>query len=646
MSSEQHGLFLSLPDEVIQSIFWFVPAESLASIQSVCKRFRYLAIEPILWRHLCLTRFRYWDPTHLIKQKSACPVAQVDWRQLFVERALLDRKATKLLDSILASQKGRIDKFQAIVNLGYGAKDTLLQHLHVSESAEDVLARRYYSSAVLGCLHRNIAIQEWCKLKEGQHVTLDRALGAFDMFVLEDREGDLEDVSHALDALAERFREQTPDLDSLSPRAKATQLASFLRARGFIEVPEGRYDDLQNRFIGIALLGHDHPSLPLISVAVFCCVAQRIGLDARPCSFPFHVHAMVLPPAGQTLDGRQIPSSPSSTQQATYEDPWRVYPPSAGQTLDGASLLAGGSSAAPQHQQIMYLDPYRSDSEVHIRELESQLVAIGAEQSTYPSLLGDSTNSEMVLRNARNIMKSVQDNQHLALTRQHAHRHHHLTPPPPPEDLKPFPDLEGAFYSALWASLLLGVMTDGPQQLAAASRRRQYLPYFVEHFVTHFPHDVSLFERYIIPLFQNLSEYQQLLEATRVMRAGDLIPKKIIARSGLEGLKLPRYKVGQVFRHKRYAYEAVITGWDAECRAAEHWMQEMEIDRLSRGRYQSFYHVLVEDKSVRYVAEENMQIITPEVPYSLLPLAGRYFKRWDKENRVFVSNIKDEYPDD
>ena len=53
-----------------------------------------------------------------------------------------------------------------------------------------------------------------------------------------------------------------------------------------------------------------------------------------------------------------------------------------------------------------------------------------------------------------------------------------------------------------------------------------------------------------------------------------------------------------------------------------------------------------EDKAVRYVAQENIEIITPEIPHNLMPLAGRHFKRWDKEIRTFVSNIKDEYPDD
>jgi F-box protein 21 len=54
----------------------------------------------------------------------------------------------------------------------------------------------------------------------------------------------------------------------------------------------------------------------------------------------------------------------------------------------------------------------------------------------------------------------------------------------------------------------------------------------------------------------------------------------------------------------------------------------------------------VEDTSIRYVAEENIEVIEPEEPVLLMGLAGRFFKRWDREKRVFVSNIRDEYPDD
>jgi F-box protein 21 len=54
----------------------------------------------------------------------------------------------------------------------------------------------------------------------------------------------------------------------------------------------------------------------------------------------------------------------------------------------------------------------------------------------------------------------------------------------------------------------------------------------------------------------------------------------------------------------------------------------------------------VEDTSIRYVAEENVEIIEPEVPISLMSLAGRFFKRWDSKQCVFISNIRDEYPED
>ena len=54
----------------------------------------------------------------------------------------------------------------------------------------------------------------------------------------------------------------------------------------------------------------------------------------------------------------------------------------------------------------------------------------------------------------------------------------------------------------------------------------------------------------------------------------------------------------------------------------------------------------MEDTSIRYVAEENIEITQPEVPFSLMSLAGRYFKRWDVERHIFVSNIRDEYPED
>lgn len=47
------------------------------------------------------------------------------------------------------------------------------------------------------------------------------------------------------------------------------------------------------------------------------------------------------------------------------------------------------------------------------------------------------------------------------------------------------------------------------------------------------------------------------------------------------------------------------------------------------------------------MAEENISLrYADEASPELMKLAGRFFKRWDMSMKIFVSNIKDEYPDD
>jgi hypothetical protein len=59
-------------------------------------------------------------------------------------------------------------------------------------------------------------------------------------------------------------------------------------------------------------------------------------------------------------------------------------------------------------------------------------------------------------------------------------------------------------------------------------------------------------------------------------------------------------------------------------------------------------HSVQDDKSIRYVAEENIdpqpgdEVVPEDFPMEI----GMWFKRWDDIQKVFVSNIKDEYPDD
>lgn len=75
-------------------------------------------------------------------EKFSGAVARVDWKKIFSERHSVDHATTRQIDSILSSQRSRIEKTESIVAHGYDAKDTLLRHLNIGDEAEDVLARR------------------------------------------------------------------------------------------------------------------------------------------------------------------------------------------------------------------------------------------------------------------------------------------------------------------------------------------------------------------------------------------------------------------------------------------------------------------------------------------------------------------------
>jgi len=185
-------------------------------------------------------------------------------------------------------------------------------------------------------------------------------------------------------------------------------------------------------------------------------------------------------------------------------------------------------------------------------------------------------------------------------------------------------------------------------------RTRRAAPAHTDHFRDIrkvIPDDAVLIEQYVSPSSRSVGVGDQwaLMERLRVVRAGDSMPKQVRTRDTPASEESVKYYVGQVFRHRRYGYTAVITGWDVECTMNSQWIEQNQVDTLSRGRHQSFYHALtpsVEDTSTRYVAEENVEIVDPEIPVSLMSLAGRFFKRWDRGNHRFVSNIRDEYPDD
>ena len=316
------------------------------------------------------------------------------------------------------------------------------------------------------------------------------------------------------------------------PQQQALMLAGFLRQHDLTGISgNSHYHDLQNNFIGIALRDGPHPSLPPVSVAIYCCVAQRLGIDAQPCGFPFHTLAIIKPSPGRTLDGRHAESGTPSQQ--------------------------------------MYMDPFRSNQEVNVTDLRTQLQNLGISPSKFPELLGASSTAEIVRRSAKNIITSLQ-----AIRR--AHSPGHL-----------FPDVDGALYAAVWAVLLLPESSSS----TAGVQRANYLSHITEIIEKYFLTDTWLIEKYIFPLVEDRTQLRQLQDIIRVIRTFDHMPKNVKRRTS-GPLRNVQYKVGQIFHHKRYNYKAVITGWDVECAATDDWMVHMGVHELPRGKYQSFYHVL------------------------------------------------------
>lgn len=137
-------MFLSqVADEIIEHLLYHVPPEdNLSSIQLVSHRLNRLANGPLLWRHHCQSTFKFWHPDHdfpsLLRQRASSTA----WKKLFLLRKRRNKTISNLLNHVIATKVGRLQRIEAISRFGYDAKDYLLEQCHTDDSLEDVLARR------------------------------------------------------------------------------------------------------------------------------------------------------------------------------------------------------------------------------------------------------------------------------------------------------------------------------------------------------------------------------------------------------------------------------------------------------------------------------------------------------------------------
>ena len=330
----------------------------------------------------------------------------------------------------------------------------------------------------------------------------------------------LKQILQSFDSLAEQFRQDHPGVADMPTRQKALKLVGWLRAKNLtgLHAPDRNYYNLRNCFIGHALSEEDHPSLPLISSAIFCCVAERLGMESGCCSFPSHVHASVLAPPGYTLDGDEKDT--------------------------GAQ------------RETMYLDPYGSDYEVTLSDLRLKLVEFGWTQGTeaflvaspIPAIVQRMSNN---IKNAYNMVQSLPEDDPAAVEMKRLRAGY------------PELNVEATMYAAVWADIMMKKTTNFHWDAN--------LPSFLHRFAIGWAEDAWIVEKYLLPLYEDFvnrqpigrrrDDWENVRTILDTVRNLDQRRPEISRRYTQEIQTRVLYKIGQVFRHKRYGYIGIINGW-------------------------------------------------------------------------------------
>lgn len=323
-----------------------------------------------------------------------------------------------------------------------------------------------------------------------------------------------------LDEIAADFRSDYPRLNEMTTREKALALNVWVRMKNLtgMEGPEQNYRNLRNCLIGQALSDAQHPSLPIVSSAIYCCIANRVGISAACCAFPSHVHAMVVPPVGMTLDGQ---------------------------------VNANDSAINPDR---MFLDPYGSNDEITISELRARLNSIGpALSNVSEAFMRPSPTSYIVQRLAHNVRASFS--------------RAHDAAKPQADMIKrlrsgdPDVNLESAIYAASWAGLLITPRNGTPWDHTMEGFMNRYIQTFLE--------DTWIMKRFLMPLYERFVTTQMMRrpgwrdarQTIRMIENHDSRIPTVHRRYSTYIRKKVQFRVGQVFEHARYGYIGIVNGW-------------------------------------------------------------------------------------
>jgi heat shock protein HspQ len=110
-------------------------------------------------------------------------------------------------------------------------------------------------------------------------------------------------------------------------------------------------------------------------------------------------------------------------------------------------------------------------------------------------------------------------------------------------------------------------------------------------------------------------------------------------RMGMSKTRVARFKLGQVVRHRVFAFRGVIFDIDPEFNNTEEWYQSLPAEVRPR-KDQPFYHLFAENAEseyIAYVSEQNLLLDTSGEPVRHPQVAEVFEKDRDGSYRPRVS---------
>ncbi|BGP40660.1 hypothetical protein JCM10449v2_004622 [Rhodotorula kratochvilovae] len=594
----------TLPPELVSACLQALdPADpetvpTLLAASLVSTSFRSLAQASLLWRPIADARFHQHRPPS--KQLDAPPFATEACRY-FAWRARKDLRARSLVREF-QRPRGRLPLAHELRQLGSDvveSRGAAPEAFTEQTRPESWLSLRHWAGECRRLLLRDEAIEVWRGIAErdalGQEADDDfeRGLNAFAAFRGLDP-ARLARERFDLERNHPRLLEETRSLPFEGQRRLewlAREVVEYLESVGLRKAPNGAFHNLDNHYVELVWRRATSPN-PDDNEGTL-----PMTLVSMFCSLVNRL------PAARELKIRAKPVG---------------FP---------GTLLAG--LAYEGSNEWTYVNVFGEGRLLTADKLREMLRAMGQPES--PEFLQPATAREMCLRVARNILTSIRaGDQSIGVPIGHE-------------------TATASLYSVSHALFLLTEPLGADPAVPVTRGTEQFAEWVRSLVQAEFPLDVSHLETRIAPLLSPLMRYS-MLELCAAIKDEDASPPEPKLVNG--DIK---WRIGHVFQHRLFGYEAVVRGWDYKCEASEQWIRQMRVDTLPYGRAQPFYHVVVRDGSARYVAQENItdMPVADGVVEQVMEVDGfgRYFRKRERRESdgrwqfVPSQEVEAEYPD-